>query len=448
MDFGARNLIRIFICCMVGMILVSGGWSANASDKHRMGMTVEEAAAALESGVSEIRLPVSEQEMMLREIFGRYPALGYAYDGIEGTVRTGVACLRVSLREIGSERVAVIAEQDAFMRLVLEAMLRAEPSVHLVIRRTDANAWDYEKMLCEIERNEVLGRSYLSHHAWRKWKQPYTDDVYVQIQFGYTEPRTDIIEKKKLAEASAAALANSIFMQEMNVWERILLAHDALRYRCVYDESAEVSADQHTVYGALCEGRAVCEGYAEAFALLMEMGGISCQVVSGETKSGLPHAWNLVQAEGKWYHVDVTWDDSEGSDAYPYFLRNDRAFGESHCWNRSEYPSAEGETVNAEGIRNGLRKHGLEYVGFETAAYRARVEAACRSGEIWKPEVSADVPPVPDLSENAPCRPLSIAFSGKMLAGLAAVGFFRLMRLRKKYEILQKGGCYLRKKRV
>ena len=196
MNFGARNLIRIFICCMVGVILVSGGWSANASDKHRMGMTVEEAAAALESGVSEIRLPVSEQETMLREIFGRYPALGYAYDGIEGTVRTGVACLRVSLREIGSERVAVIAEQDAFMRLVSEAMLRAEPSVHLVIRRTDANAWDYEKMLCEIERNEVLGRSYLSHHAWRKWKQPYTDDVYVQIQFGYTGPRTDIIEKK------------------------------------------------------------------------------------------------------------------------------------------------------------------------------------------------------------------------------------------------------------
>lgn len=57
----------------------------------------------------------------------------------------------------------------------------------------------------------------------------------------------------------------------------------------------------------------VCEGYARAFKVLCDKAGIPCVLVSGnaDNGSGTPeaHMWNYVQIDGKWYAVDVTWND-------------------------------------------------------------------------------------------------------------------------------------------
>lgn len=58
----------------------------------------------------------------------------------------------------------------------------------------------------------------------------------------------------------------------------------------------------------------VCEGYARGYKVLMDKAGIPTDVVTGDnrTNSSLSgHAWNLVKLDGKWYHVDITWDDSD-----------------------------------------------------------------------------------------------------------------------------------------
>lgn len=59
----------------------------------------------------------------------------------------------------------------------------------------------------------------------------------------------------------------------------------------------------------------VCESYARALKVLCDRTGIPCTLVNGDARSaadGQPgaHMWNYVQMEnGKWYAVDVTWDD-------------------------------------------------------------------------------------------------------------------------------------------
>ncbi len=58
----------------------------------------------------------------------------------------------------------------------------------------------------------------------------------------------------------------------------------------------------------------VCDGYARAYKILMDKAGIPTDYVSGpnitnDKLSG--HAWNLVNLDGTWYHVDVTWDDDD-----------------------------------------------------------------------------------------------------------------------------------------
>lgn len=106
-----------------------------------------------------------------------------------------------------------------------------------------------------------------------------------------------------------------------------LTIHDAVAARCRYDEEAAAAADPaaqfpnaFSAYGALVEGRAVCEGYSRAMQLLLHKAGIECTLVSGAgKKTGVAHMWNLVTIDGRNYHVDATWDDSDDVLRHNYF---------------------------------------------------------------------------------------------------------------------------------
>lgn len=85
--------------------------------------------------------------------------------------------------------------------------------------------------------------------------------------------------------------------------------HDYLVRNCVYDKSAvnEVISPSRTAYGALANGKAVCQGYSLAYKLLLRRAGVPAVYVGSDS---MQHAWNMVQMENNgWYHVDVTWDD-------------------------------------------------------------------------------------------------------------------------------------------
>lgn len=85
--------------------------------------------------------------------------------------------------------------------------------------------------------------------------------------------------------------------------------HDYLVRNCVYDGSAadEVISPSRTAYGALANGKAVCQGYSLAYKLLLRRAGVPAVYVGSDS---MRHAWNMVQMENNgWYHVDVTWDD-------------------------------------------------------------------------------------------------------------------------------------------
>ncbi|WP_373212097.1 Ig-like domain-containing protein [Ruminococcus sp. 5_1_39BFAA] len=61
----------------------------------------------------------------------------------------------------------------------------------------------------------------------------------------------------------------------------------------------------------------VCEGYAKTMKILCDRLGVNCACVSGLAKSTAygtvgAHMWNYIQmADGKWYLVDATWDDTK-----------------------------------------------------------------------------------------------------------------------------------------
>ncbi|MBP3803751.1 MAG: hypothetical protein J6I76_07615 [Oribacterium sp.] len=113
------------------------------------------------------------------------------------------------------------------------------------------------------------------------------------------------------AEKAIAALL-PIIDPDMSDYDKAVAAHDWLCANCAYNEYSynndiDIASD-YTADGPLLYGTSLCEGYAEAFRLFMNILQIENRMVVGYAGGG-DHAWNEVKIDGKWYAVDTTWDD-------------------------------------------------------------------------------------------------------------------------------------------
>lgn len=108
-----------------------------------------------------------------------------------------------------------------------------------------------------------------------------------------------------------------IISDDMSDLEKATAIHDYLIMNVSYDyELSRINGSKNKKYnghyleGVFLDQKAVCDGYAKAFAALCNMEGINCVVVYGESvRSSGGHAWNKVLIEDDWYIVDVTNDD-------------------------------------------------------------------------------------------------------------------------------------------
>lgn len=130
-------------------------------------------------------------------------------------------------------------------------------------------------------------------------------------------------------------------LQGYSTYEQVKYLHDWIIDNCEYDITYQ-EKDIHNVYGALNNHKVVCEGYARTFKYILDGLGIENVLVSGTAtnSSGTTesHAWNYVKLDGKWYGVDVTWDDPiiKGGGKltnklrYQYFLKGSDEFFKNH----------------------------------------------------------------------------------------------------------------------
>lgn len=145
----------------------------------------------------------------------------------------------------------------------------------------------------------------------------YTDEVFTELD-------------KWIVSCSDYEVTD--YMKEVSVHDRIC---DAVDYVSgTYDQS---------IYSALIEKKTVCAGYSTVFTMMMNAMDIDTMTVLSDC-----HAWNVIQlADGNYYCVDVTWDDSLGGRylfnvSVPDLKRYDTAAGEhtvSPGWNADWVPA-------------------------------------------------------------------------------------------------------------
>ena len=168
-------------------------------------------------------------------------------------------------------------------------------------------------------------------------------ESYIRVfkDFTYKDDResyglTSILYKyKDETIAKAKNIIKEIIKPNMSDREKVKAVHDYIVLNCAYGESIidQIQGHSGTAYGPLVSNLAVCGGYTHAFNLLMDIVGIESMYVSGNVPDPVigtaSHAWNLVKLDGKWYHIDCTWDDPDVDGKmtnvikYDYFLITD-----------------------------------------------------------------------------------------------------------------------------
>ena len=181
------------------------------------------------------------------------------------------------------------------------------------------------------------------YYIFSIWATLDDDNTILVVGYQYTPKElAEKLEKEAEEQAVVDAAIASCVTDGMSNYEIAKALHDYLATHNEYDMrlySGNLPALSRTSYGALVNRTSVCSGYALAYQHLMEDAGIPCEYVTGMTTRG-SHAWNIVQIDGEWYHVDVTWDDPtpdrEGYVRYKYFLKSDKAMSRDHVsWEAS-----------------------------------------------------------------------------------------------------------------
>lgn len=167
----------------------------------------------------------------------------------------------------------------------------------------------------------------------------------------------EIINKLNVQDKQAyekILLINSrIISPSMSSLEKEKTIHDYLISTSKYDHEnylkGTIPAESYTPYGLLFNHIGVCQAYAEIFMIFMLLTNIECYMVIGTTLlnggndiKDRTHAWNIVKINGKYFHVDVTFDNPTpyaiGAVGHKYFNVQDALMDKTHIWKVDEYP--------------------------------------------------------------------------------------------------------------
>ena len=100
-------------------------------------------------------------------------------------------------------------------------------------------------------------------------------------------------------------------------YENLKAIHDYIVNTTKYDEEQNENGESNyasaIAYGALFDHYATCNGYTDTMAIFLSKLGIKNYKIATTSEdisySATGHVWNAVYLDGKWLHMDLTWDD-------------------------------------------------------------------------------------------------------------------------------------------
>lgn len=145
----------------------------------------------------------------------------------------------------------------------------------------------------------VEGYSYVRHTR---------GDKIVKYEFtgNYSMDRQQAAQyKARIEENTLDVIKHGLSLSDD--YEKIKYVYEKIVHETDYSLEA---ANNQNIYSVFINHESVCQGYAKAMQYLLNRMNVECTLVQGHVENGEGHAWNLVNSNGNYYYVDVTWADA------------------------------------------------------------------------------------------------------------------------------------------
>ena len=202
----------------------------------------------------------------------------------------------------------------------------------------DAALFDIPELFW-LEESRIGINTYQNGPTYSYSKKKYKFTITALVLYpNYYQVYNSLEEVEEYRRALGDA-ANNYILDDTSAsrYDKLRYIHDQICYNTSYLLDAPFSS---SCIGSLVEHEVVCEGYSEGFKYICDLLDIPCVCVFGnlDVDTNIGHMWNYVQMDdGKWYAVDVTWDDYDGyagkDIVYTYFLKGSRKFNTDHSEN-------------------------------------------------------------------------------------------------------------------
>ena len=127
-------------------------------------------------------------------------------------------------------------------------------------------------------------------------------EINVKVNKKYSDEKIMTINNKVLE------ILNSLNLEGLSDIDKIKAVHDYIINNTSYDKEGangnDTPYDSTSAYGTLIENFSVCSGYSDAMAIFLDILKIPNLKITSDN-----HIWNLVMVDGKYLHLDLTWDD-------------------------------------------------------------------------------------------------------------------------------------------
>lgn len=229
-------------------------------------------------------------------------------------------------------------------KFIQEAMMKQETSlkVQFTGKRSDVQSYKLNTILDKA----TLATDDYTHYNLRSYATKATIPSKGPITLQFTLTYRENSSQREFVQNTAKQVVADLITDDMNTHEKVKMLHDWIVLNFSYDSKLFY----RSAYDGLKTGKTVCEGYALMFYRLLTEAGIPVKVVEGYGRSR-PHAWNLVQIDDQWFHVDTTWDDpvpDQPDDvSYDYYLLSDQEIKKTHrMTTKIKYPVAKDLYIN------------------------------------------------------------------------------------------------------
>ena len=177
---------------------------------------------------------------------------------------------------------------------------------------------NYDDCLNDIEK--LVSQNYIISNI-NNFVHPYNSFDSVNVDISGSGKIT--IKIKKVYSNSEIEYINNYIEEFINLnindqttnYDKIKLFHDHIINNTAYD--IDNIDEYYSAFDLITTGKSICGGYSDIMSIYLNKLGIQNYKITSQN-----HIWNLINLDGVWHHLDMTWDDPIASDGNQYLIHN------------------------------------------------------------------------------------------------------------------------------